>query len=212
MFSIDWNSRGSLSCRQQTGREPVLAKVGKNSRIEIRPGGGDCGHGRTRCLRVSLIACRACQLLTSSSRPVRFRLAGYPALGPAVESLAFRINPTAPFRLVRKMEQKRIASCNHCSLRHYHDQEGRILNISRILSELKAERRKLDAAIRALQRVAPSMKQSVRSGRSVRKTERTARKPGSRGMKPGRGKLLMFSGGGLASDKSQKVVSGTTPL
>ena len=82
------------------------------------------------------------------------------------------------------------------------------MNISRILSQLKAERRKLDAAIRALERLVPSTKQSVRSEKYGRKTVQTPAKRSSRTIKNATGKVLIFSTDRSAPDPSREVVSG----
>jgi hypothetical protein len=80
------------------------------------------------------------------------------------------------------------------------------LNIARIVSELKAERKKLDAAIRALECLAPSSNKRIRPGKQGRKTERPAAV--SRKVQKATGKVLMFSVRRLAHDKSREMISG----
>jgi hypothetical protein len=92
------------------------------------------------------------------------------------------------------MEQKRMTPRNHFILGDHHRREARVLNLRKIVQELKAERRKLDAAIVALERLAKkssTRREAVRP-RPTANPDGDASRTNRKLIAPAKGRLLLF--------------------
>lgn len=86
---------------------------------------------------------------------------------------------------------------NHFILGDHHRREARVLNLRKIVQELKAERRKLDAAILALERLAKkssTRREAVRP-RPTANPDGDASRTNRKLIAPAEGRLLLFPAG-----------------